>query len=190
MDDSGATEVKLTCDNTARDAKLTFYAAPTSSWSTEISINGADTPTQGCAAIRTAVDATRATSEFAESGSTGYDYVKFCGNPAGGATSTDHIDLITTQTSYTTTKTTHDTLITDIGNAETDYGTTLAANYAGNETAIGAIESDETAMTATSSSAGPTFTFIDRTAVSSSGTYGSCSDPDTLTWTGSIWKCV
>jgi hypothetical protein len=187
VDDSG--DVKLTCSNSATDAKLTFYAAPTSTWSTEISINGADTPTEGCVAVRTAVDATRASSEFAESGSTGYDYVKFCGNPTGGATSSDHIDLITTKASYTTTKTTHDNLITDIGQAETDYGTTLAANYAGNETAIAAIEDDETAMTATASSAGLTFTFIDRTAVSS-GTYGSCSDPDTLTWTGSIWKCV
>ena len=189
MDDSGTTEVKLTCDNTARDAKLTFYAAPTSTWSTEISINGADTPTEGCVAIRTAVDATRATSEFAESGSTGYDYVKFCGDPTGGATSDDHIDLIKTKTSYTQTKSTHDTLITDIGNANSDYGTTLAANYVGNETAIGDIEDDETAMTATASSAGLTFTFIDRTVVSS-GDYGSCSDPDTLTWTGSSWKCV
>ena len=177
MDDSGSTEVKLTCDNTARDAKLTVYVAPTSTWSTEISINGADTATEGCAAIRTAVDANELSTFYAESGSTGYDYVKFCGN--GG---TDEIGAFAT--SHSALDNTQATLISDISTAETTYGTTLAANYGTNETAISGLETSVDTITATSSS-----TFIDRTAISSNAD-GSCSSADVLTWDGSNWECV
>lgn len=178
LDDSS--DVKLSCSNTATDAKLTIYAAPSSTWSTEISINGADTATEGCVAIRTAVDANELSTFYAETGSTGYDYVKFCGS--GG---TDEIDaFVATPSSYDTIETTQTTLISDINTAENDYGTTLAANYATNETVIAGVETSVDTITATSSS-----TFIDRSAISANAD-GSCSSADTLTWDGSRWECV
>ena len=167
----------LTCSNAA-DAKLTFYAAPTSTWSTEISINGANTTTEGCVAIRTAVDATELSTKYAEG--TGYDYVKFCGS--GG---TDEIDaFVATPSSYDTIETTQTNLISDINTAGNDYGTTLAANYATNETVIAGLETSVDTITATSSS-----TFIDRSAISTNAD-GSCSSANTLTWDGSSWECV
>jgi hypothetical protein len=175
LDDSG--DVKLSCSNTA-DAKLTIYAAPSSTWSTEISINGADTATEGCVAIRTAVDANELSTFYAETGSTGYDYVKFCGS--GG--SSDEIDAFAT--SHSALDNNQATLISSISTAETTYGTTLAANYATNETVIAGLETSVDTITATSSS-----TFIDRSAISTNAD-GSCSSANTLTWDGSSWECV
>ena len=174
LDDSS--DVKLSCNNTATDAKLTFYAAPTSTWSTEISINGANTTTEGCVAIRTAVDATELSTKYAEG--TGYDYVKFCGS--GG--SSDEIDAFAT--SHSALDNNQATLISDISTAETTYGTTLAANYTTNETVIAGLETSVDTITATSSS-----TFIDRSAISTNAD-GSCSSANTLTWDGSSWECV
>ena len=176
VDDLG--DVTLKCSNTA-DAKLTFYAAPTSTWSTEISINGADTPTQGCVAIRTAVDANELSTFYAESGSTGYDYVKFCGS--GG---TDEIDAFAT--SHSALDSTQATLVSDISTAETTYGTTLAANYATNETAISDIEDDLAAVEATSTS---TFITYSNANDPSPTADGSCSASFKLTWNGNNWEC-
>ena len=180
LDDSG--DVKLSCSNTATDAKLTIYAAPSSTWSTEISINGADTATEGCVAIRTAVDATELSTKYAEG--TGYDYVKFCGS---GATPEDEIDALASpalNSTQTTLNSTQTTLISDINTAENDYGTTLAANYATNETVIAGVETSVDNITATSSS-----TFIVRSAILANAD-GSCSSADTLTWNGTRWECV
>jgi hypothetical protein len=179
--DSG--DVTLTCSNAATvtaDAKLTIYAAPTSTWSTEISINGADTPTEGCVAVRTAVDANELSTFYAESGSTGYDYVKFCGS--GG---TDEIDAFAT--SHSALDGTQTTLISDISTAETTYGTTLAANYATNETAIGDIEDDLAAVEATTSTS--TFITYSNTNNPSPTADGSCSESFKLTWNGNNWEC-
>jgi hypothetical protein len=176
-------DVTLTCSNAATvtaDAKLTIYAAPTSTWSTEISINGADTPTEGCVAVRTAVDANELSTFYAESGSTGYDYVKFCGS--GG---TDEIAAFAT--SYSALDGTQTTLISDISTAETTYGTTLAANYATNETAIGDIEDDLAAVEATTSTS--TFITYSNTNNPSPTADGSCSESFKLTWNGNNWEC-
>ena len=173
LDDSG--DVKLSCSNTATDAKLTIYAAPSSTWSTEISINGADTATEGCVAIRTAVDATELSTKYAEG--TGYDYVKFCGS---GATPEDEIDALASPALNST----QTILISDINTTENDYGTTLAANYGKNESAISGLETSVDNITATSSS-----TFIVRSPISANAD-GSCSSADTLTWNGTRWECV